>query len=95
METKGHYFYVLTCRDGSYYAGYTNDVERRIKMHNEGKGAKYTRGRGPVKLRYAGKFDSKVDAMRAEYQFKQFSRRKKEEFLLQETGGNDVAAKKL
>ncbi|MDF2903403.1 MAG: nuclease superfamily protein, partial [Bacillus sp. (in: firmicutes)] len=45
MENK-HYFYVLECRDGSFYGGYTNHLERRIMQHNEGKGAKYTRGRG-------------------------------------------------
>ena len=46
MENKEHYFYVLSCKDGSLYAGYTNDLQRRIRLHNEGKGAKYTRGRG-------------------------------------------------
>ncbi len=49
MENKEHFFYVLSCKDGSLYAGYTNDLERRVRLHNEGKGAKYTRGRGPVK----------------------------------------------
>lgn len=95
METNHHYFYVLTCKDGSLYGGYTNNLERRIKLHNEGKGAKYTRGRGPVELTYCQEFADKGAALKAEYQFKQLTRRKKEEFLIRETGDLDVAAKKL
>ncbi|WP_077210331.1 GIY-YIG nuclease family protein [Bacillus dakarensis] len=90
-----HYFYVLSCRDGSFYAGYTNNIERRIKQHNEGKGAKYTKGRGPVSLLYSKIFNNKSDALKAEYEFKQWPRRKKEAFLIKETGGIYVAAKKL
>ncbi len=77
MENNHHYFYVLECNDGSLYAGYTNNLERRIKMHNEGKGAKYTRGRGPLKLVYNQIFDNKQEAMRAEYSFKQLNRKQK------------------
>jgi putative endonuclease len=95
MENEQHYFYVLTCRDGSFYGGYTNNLERRIKLHNEGKGAKYTRGRGPVTLTYFQRFSTKVEAMRAEYQFKHLSRKQKMEFLVKEIGDYDVAAKKL
>ena len=47
-----HYTYMLKCKDGTYYIGYTNDLEKRVKAHNEGKGAKYTKGRGPVELIY-------------------------------------------
>jgi putative endonuclease len=95
MENNGHYFYVLTCRDGSLYGGYTNNLDRRIKLHNDGKGAKYTRGRGPVTLVFSQSFENKGDALRAEYQFKRLTRKKKEEFLLKETGDLHVAAKKL
>ncbi|HJV17422.1 MAG TPA: GIY-YIG nuclease family protein [Bacillales bacterium] len=95
MEKSEHYFYVLTCRDGSFYGGYTNDLKRRIRLHNEGKGAKYTRGRGPVSLTYFKKLQSKSEALKAEYHFKSLSRKKKEEFLIRETGDDDVAAKKL
>jgi putative endonuclease len=95
MENNQHYFYVLTCRDGSLYGGYTNNLERRIKLHNEGKGAKYTRGRGPVILTFAKGFVSKSEALKAEYYFKQLSRKQKIEFLTEEMGGYDVAAKKL
>lgn len=81
MEKNKHYFYVLSCKDGSLYAGYTVNIERRVQQHNEGKGAKYTRGRGPVKLIYTQEFDSKGDALRAEYKFKQLDRKQKEEFI--------------
>ena len=95
METSRHYFYVLLCRDGSLYAGYTNNLERRLKMHNEGKGAKYTKGWGPVRLVYSKTFDEKSDAMKAEYEFKQWTRKKKEDFLLREMGGLYASAEKL
>ncbi|WP_066074682.1 GIY-YIG nuclease family protein [Neobacillus soli] len=95
MENHDHFFYVLLCKDGSFYGGYTTNLERRIKLHNEGKGAKYTRGRGPVKLVFSRGYDNKGDALRAEYQFKRLARKKKDEFLLREAGVNDVAAKEL
>ncbi|MEH7354731.1 GIY-YIG nuclease family protein [Neobacillus drentensis] len=85
MENSSHYFYVLTCSDGSLYGGYTNNLERRIKLHNEGKGAKYTRGRGPVELTFFKGYDHKSDALKAEYQFKQLTRKKKLEFLRNNT----------
>jgi putative endonuclease len=95
MENSHHYFYVLTCRDGSYYGGYTNNLERRLKLHNEGKGAKYTRGRGPVALTYSKAYENKSDALKAEARFKQLSRKKKVEFLIRETSDEHVAAEKL
>ncbi|RDU34815.1 GIY-YIG nuclease family protein [Neobacillus piezotolerans] len=95
MEETEHYFYVLQCRDGSYYGGYTTDLERRVRLHNEGKGAKYTRGRGPVELVFARAFQTKTEAMRAEYRFKQLSRAKKEEYLATEGECADAAAEEL
>jgi putative endonuclease len=95
MEAANHYFYVLLCRDGSLYAGYTNNLDRRLKLHNEGKGAKYTRGRGPVRLLYSKAFIDKSDALKAEYEFKQWTRKKKEDFLLKEMGGLYATAEKL
>jgi putative endonuclease len=95
MESNSHFFYVLLCQDGSFYGGYTNDLERRVKQHNEGKGAKYTRGRGPVMVVYSKAYPNKGEALKAEYTFKQWSRKKKEDFLMKETGGHYVAAKKL
>ncbi|SEN82323.1 putative endonuclease [Mesobacillus persicus] len=95
MEKNNHYFYVLSCRDGSLYAGYTNDLEKRVKLHNEGKGAKYTRGRGPVKLVYSKAFETKSDALKAEYAFKQMPRAKKNDFLTSELGGNDATTEEF
>ncbi|WP_028390535.1 GIY-YIG nuclease family protein [Bacillus cihuensis] len=93
MEKNNHIFYVLECRDHSYYAGYTNDLEKRIMLHNEGKGAKYTRGRGPVKLVYFESYPRKKEAMQAEYRFKQLSRKQKEKIVGKENV--DVATEKL
>lgn len=95
MENNEHFFYVLTCKDGSFYGGYTNNLERRIKLHNEGKGAKYTKGRGPVSLTFFKKYPSKSEALRAEWQFKSLTRKQKIEFLRKEMGGFDVAATEL
>ncbi|PJN89226.1 GIY-YIG nuclease family protein [Bacillus sp. mrc49] len=81
MEKNEHYFYVVKCRDGSYYAGYTNDLERRIAAHNQGKGAKYTRGRTPVELIHREIFETQTLAMQAEYKFKQLSRKQKQMWM--------------
>jgi putative endonuclease len=95
MEKNEHYFYVLTCKDGSLYGGYTNNLERRIKLHNDGKGAKYTRGRGPVELTYYRSYETKGEALSAEYNFKRLTRMKKDEFLMRESGDLNVAAKEF
>ncbi len=68
-----HYAYIVKCADHSYYCGYTNDLEKRIKTHNQGKGAKYTRSRLPVELVYYEVFDSKEEAMSREWHLKQLS----------------------
>ena len=80
MDHKA-YMYVVECRDGSYYTGYTTDVKKRIAVHNSGKGAKYTRARLPVKLIYVQGFDSKEEAMSAEALLKRKKRAQKERFL--------------
>lgn len=75
--------YILKCNDNSLYTGWTNDITHRLKMHNEGKGAKYTRGRGPVELVYLEEFETKQEAMSREAKIKRLSR--KEKLLLIET----------
>ncbi|WP_053361246.1 GIY-YIG nuclease family protein [Bacillus sp. FJAT-27251] len=95
MEKNEHYFYVLSCRDGSLYAGYTNDLERRLRQHNEGKGAKYTKGRGPVELIYAKQYETKSEALKAEYAFKQLPRARKDQFLAMELEEKNAASEKL
>ncbi|KUP04573.1 endonuclease [Bacillus coahuilensis p1.1.43] len=93
MTNKRHYMYVLECRDGSYYTGYTTDMVRRVHEHNTGKGAKYTKAKRPVTLKYWETFESKREAMRAEYYFKKQSRKRK---IDQMSGGvNGEESKKL
>lgn len=76
-----HAVYVLECADGSFYTGYTTDVDRRLAEHNAGDGAKYTRGRTPVELRYVESFATRSTAMSREYEIKQLSRSAKEQLL--------------
>ncbi|MFA9416187.1 GIY-YIG nuclease family protein [Natrinema sp. HArc-T2] len=81
MAEADHVVYVLECADGSLYTGYTTDLERRVAEHDAGDGAKYTRGRTPVELRYHERFDSKSAAMSREYEIKQLSRAAKERLV--------------
>lgn len=87
VKTSYSYFYVLWCKDNTFYGGYTTDLTRREEEHNLGTGAKYTRPRTrrPLKMIYAETFQTKPEAMRAEYAFKQLTRAKKEQYL--EQGG--------
>lgn len=62
--------YILKCKDGSLYTGWTNDIEARVKAHNEDRGAKYTRGRGPVELVYVEQAENRSAAMKREYAIK-------------------------
>lgn len=73
-----YYVYLLECDDGSLYAGYTTDPERRVREHDAGEGAKYTRGRTPVELVHLEEFETRSAAMSREYEIKQLSRREKE-----------------
>lgn len=73
-----HYTYILKCADNTYYTGWTLCLERRLKEHNSGKGAKYTRCRTPVSLVYYEEYATKQEAMRREYAIKQLSRKEKE-----------------
>lgn len=72
-----HHVYMLECKDGTLYTGWTTDVAARVKAHNEGAGAKYTKGRGPVALIYTESFESKSDALRREMAIKKLSREQK------------------
>jgi putative endonuclease len=75
------YVYIIECRDGSLYTGYAMDVRRRLEEHNQGVGAKYTRGRGPVTLRYVELCLDKSEAMRRERAIKQLPRSAKETLI--------------
>jgi len=78
-----HYVYIVKCADGTYYTGYTNDLKRRIKQHNAGEGAKYTKGRRPVELVHSEQFETKSEAMKREYKIKQLKRQRKTEIINQ------------
>ena len=80
-EPPSYFVYVLACADGTLYTGYTNDVEQRVRTHNAGKGAKYTRGRTPVELVAQARFATKHEAMSAEFRFKRLSRNAKDALL--------------
>ena len=72
--TQSWCVYVLRCADRSLYCGITNDFKRRLQQHNSGKGARYTRGRGPVKLVRQWPAESKSAALKAELAFKKLKR---------------------
>lgn len=71
------FVYMLRCKDGSLYTGWTNDLEHRLTMHNSGRGAKYTRGRGPLELVYSEELPDKEAALRRECAIKKLRREQK------------------
>lgn len=73
-----NYTYILKCADGTYYTGWTVDLEKRVGLHNSGGGAKYTRSRRPVELVYYEMYEDRREAMRREYAIKQLTREKKQ-----------------
>ena len=71
------FVYMLRCKDGSLYTGWTNDLEHRLAMHYSGRGAKYTRGRGPLELVYSEELPDKEAALRRECAIKKLRREQK------------------
>jgi putative endonuclease len=84
---KKNYVYILKCADGTYYTGWTTDPEKRVRVHNSGKGAKYTRPRRPVELIYTEEYWNKTDAQSREYAIKQLPRAKKEKLIKSKRSG--------
>ena len=76
-----NYTYIVKCSDETFYTGWTNDLEKRIEMHNSGKGAKYTKARLPVELVYYEAFDTKEEAMGREWHIKRLSRSEKQKLI--------------
>ena len=77
-----YFVYILECKDKTLYIGYTNDLEKRVKAHNELKsGAKYTKGRKPVKLVYSEKYKTLSEALKREAKLKNFTRKQKLELI--------------
>lgn len=72
-----NYTYILRCADGTFYTGWTVNLQSRLKAHNNGSGAKYTRSRRPVELVYYEIYEEKQEAMRREYAIKQMTRHEK------------------
>lgn len=96
MEESKHVVYILKCSDSTLYTGYTNDLTRRLRMHESGKGAKYTRGRGPFRIQYVERFSTKEEALQREYAIKQLKRSEKENLISlnkHEVGQNEDAKK--
>jgi putative endonuclease len=75
------YCYILECSDGSYYTGWTTDPQRRLRQHNQGRGAHYTRSRRPVRLVYVEECPDRIGAMKRERVIKALSRHKKTEMI--------------
>lgn len=75
------YVYILLCGDGSYYTGITTDVQKRLETHKKGKGAKYTRGRGPLSLLYVETLANKSEALKREHVIKQLTKKKKTDLI--------------
>ena len=78
-----HFVYIVRCTDGSLYTGYARDPEARTRAHNAGRGARYTSGRRPVRLVYSEAFDTLSEALRREYELKQWTRAAKQDLVKQ------------
>lgn len=82
MKKTGCFFvYILRCKDSTLYTGYTNDLEKRIALHNSGRGAKYVRGKGPVTLVYRKKYCYLKSVLRAERTIKLLKKKDKEKLI--------------
>jgi putative endonuclease len=82
VEKEMNVTYILRCGDGRLYTGWTNDIDKRFKDHQDGKGARFTKGRGPLSLEYVEILPTKSDAMKREAAIKKLSKIKKEELIL-------------
>jgi putative endonuclease len=98
MEMQGmsnHFVYILRCKDNSLYTGYTVDIHRRLENHHLGKGAKYTRGRGPFQLVHLETYDDKSVAMRREAEIKKLDKAAKIKLIGKGKKANGLEAIKL
>ncbi|SHN37601.1 GIY-YIG nuclease family protein [Gracilibacillus kekensis] len=98
VEKINHYVYILKCKDETLYTGYTTNIKRRLNMHEQGKGAKYTRGRAPFQLQCYQRCETKSEALKLEAKIKKLPRAKKMLFIKKkqtEGYGADENTKKL
>lgn len=89
------YVYMLRCADGTLYTGYTDDPERRLRVHNAGKGAKYTRSRRPVELVYREMLEDKSAALRREREIKRLNRAQKLNLIAAQSKESETEAATL
>ena len=92
-EENMNYTYLVKCADGTLYCGWTNHLEQRVKAHNTGKGAKYTKSRRPVTLVYYETFETRKEAMKREAEMKQLSRQEKWELIKKRPICSTISAK--
>ncbi|MBO5372780.1 MAG: GIY-YIG nuclease family protein [Lachnospiraceae bacterium] len=78
-----NYTYIVECSDKTYYTGWTTDIDKRLRVHNAGKGAKYTKPRLPVKLAYLEIHETKQQAMQREAYIKGLTRKEKEKLIME------------
>ena len=76
-----NYVYLLRCADGSLYCGWTTDLEARVKTHNRGRGAKFTRSRLPAELVWSETYEDRHEALSREWHIKRKSRAEKEKMI--------------
>jgi len=88
-RTGAHYVYIVECKDGSFYTGYTPHIRKRVKLHNSGRGAKYTRDRKPVKLVWSKKYRYFKNAFLEEKRIKSLTRKQKEALVFGVSQGLD------
>lgn len=80
--------YILKCSDGTFYTGITNNLVRRLEMHNSGKASRYTRSRRPVAIIYQEGCRNRSSALKKEYRIKSLSRREKEQYIRSKSPGS-------
>lgn len=80
-DEASFYCYLLACADGTYYTGWTTDPARRLRQHNDGRGARYTRGRRPVRLVYVEALPDRTSAMKRERALKRLSHQEKTDLI--------------
>ncbi|WP_096186135.1 GIY-YIG nuclease family protein [Evansella halocellulosilytica] len=95
MKDDKHFVYILKCKDDTFYTGYTTDVQRRLKLHEQGKGAKYTRGRSPLLVVHEECFPTKSEALQREHEIKQLSRGEKRALIEEKKVETNERSKKL
>ena len=80
-KERGFFCYIVKCSDGTFYTGYTNDLQQRTRQHENGKGARYTKSHRPQKVAYVEVFGSRSSAMKREKAIKKLSHQQKQDLI--------------